>query len=300
MSDRSAIRPLSKPTSTRWVWTLRVVTLISTVVLSVPLLVSIYQDSYPPLRVISGFPALLYVWILFRLSGNTQKGVRLAVTAGSAAFVVGLVTVGTMLADRCGFDLLPMVIAGLLVPFQVALILAAIKIADGLNLQINGRPGFRARLFRRTLSGSLPLALLGSVAVPNLIHSSRMGTAGVATPPANLRLINTAEMSYAEKYKRGFSPSLGALAPPSTNEEASSSSAALIDNVLASGVKAWYRYDYKPGPVTNGLIQSYTVGARPVRFGCGGEASFFTDQSGVIRSTQENRPPDGQDPPLGD
>ena len=49
-------------------------------------------------------------------------------------------------------------------------------------------------------------------------------------------------------------------------------------------------------------IKSYTVLARPVEFGIEwegtGEQNYFTDQSGIIRRTSEDRSANATDPPI--
>jgi hypothetical protein len=70
--------------------------------------------------------------------------------------------------------------------------------------------------------------------------------------------------------------------------------------VLASGQKSHYTFSYTPGPEdVNGKIQSYTISARPSPE-CQGKRmrSYFTDQSGVIRVTNEDRPATVNDPAL--
>ena len=115
----------------------------------------------------------------------------------------------------------------------------------------------------------------------------------------SLRTINTAEVTYATTYpKVGFSSSLEVLggAVPC---DASSTSACLVDQALASGRRSGYVLTYTPGPPdAEGVITSYTAIARPMVFGKSGQRSFFTDQTGVIRATQEDRAPTVQDPPL--
>ncbi|MHB8655513.1 MAG: hypothetical protein ACYDA9_16710 [Terriglobia bacterium] len=141
---------------------------------------------------------------------------------------------------------------------------------------------------------------------------------------ASLRTINTVEEEYSSKYNQGFSASLRALGPPSGSAQPDASAAGLIDSSLASGTRRDYIYNYTPGPrdstghmatftaasVTDSSytityspgprdstrhITSYTASARSNN-GC---VNFFTDESGVIRETYENRPANAKDPPLG-
>ncbi len=110
----------------------------------------------------------------------------------------------------------------------------------------------------------------------------------------SLRTINTSEVTYASTYGTGFSQSLLELdGPPGSN---TADAAGLIDSVLGSGQKSGYVFDYRPGaPGPEGIINSDTVTARS---SYGGHPNYFTDESGVIRQTEENRPATVNDSPL--
>ena len=57
-----------------------------------------------------------------------------------------------------------------------------------------------------------------------------------------------------------------------------------------------YQLLYTPGPQgSDGVIQTYTLEARAGNYGY---RNFFTDVSGVIRATSENRSANSQDSPL--
>jgi len=110
-----------------------------------------------------------------------------------------------------------------------------------------------------------------------------------ASAVGSVRTLNTALVTYASTYPEiGFPAKLEALG----GDGGSASHAGLIDSVLASGVKAGYKFEYSGGGTT------YNIVARPVSPDVTGKRAFFTDQSGVIRFTQENRIPTAQDPPL--
>jgi hypothetical protein len=66
-----------------------------------------------------------------------------------------------------------------------------------------------------------------------------------------------------------------------------STTADLIDSVLAGGVKSGYNITYT-GTVASGVVGSYTIVANAVTQGVSGQRSFFTDASGVIRSAPAN------------
>lgn len=113
-----------------------------------------------------------------------------------------------------------------------------------------------------------------------------------------LRSINTAEAYYSKHYPAGFSPTLAALGVPENGAQPSASAAGLLDNSLTSGTKAGHTFTYAAGAKdSSGKITAYTVTARPVTWSKG-DWSFFTDETGVIRWTDENRAPKATDPPL--
>jgi len=121
------------------------------------------------------------------------------------------------------------------------------------------------------------ILIIAAISVPNLLRS-RMA-ASEASAVGSLRTINTACITYSTTFG-GFPSSLSNLG---TSGGASSTSADLVDNVLASGVKTGYTFTYTAGAAAAGLIPVYTLVASPVVPGQTGQRYFFTDQSGVIR-----------------
>lgn len=58
-----------------------------------------------------------------------------------------------------------------------------------------------------------------------------------------------------------------------------------------------YQFQYVPGPVgADGLVHTYGLGARAGNFGF---RNLYTDETGVLRATRENRAATAQDPPIG-
>ena len=57
-----------------------------------------------------------------------------------------------------------------------------------------------------------------------------------------------------------------------------------------------YQVEYTPGPAdANSSIRSYSLEARPGNYGY---RSFYTDVSGLVRATSENRAATSSDPPI--
>lgn len=148
------------------------------------------------------------------------------------------------------------------------------------------------------------ILIIAAIAIPDLLKSRQ--AANQASAVGSLRTINTAEITYASTYNTGFSRNLQVL--DGTSALSSPSSAGLIDNVLATGVKSSYNFFYvscppTPGPddgtMTNGsctFVSTYQVVANP----SGGPQTgnfYYTDTSGVIRQNTQNLA-GPTDPPL--
>jgi type IV pilus assembly protein PilA len=126
------------------------------------------------------------------------------------------------------------------------------------------------------------ILIIAAIAIPNLMRSKI--AANQASAVGSLRTINTSEATFASTYNVGFSASLLALGPDSSGGTAPTSSTAdLIDSVLASGTKSGYTFAYTAGSASGGQIPTYTVTAAPQVGGTTGQNGYFTDQSNVIR-----------------
>ena len=126
------------------------------------------------------------------------------------------------------------------------------------------------------------ILVIVAIAIPNFMRS-RMAANESATVQ-NMRAVVTANVVYSSTYGTGYAPDLPTLGPPPGGGTPSLSNAALIDDVLSSGVKSGYAFTYNPLPAAiNGMIPGYTLNADPVTPGFTGTRHFFTDDSGVIR-----------------
>ncbi len=114
----------------------------------------------------------------------------------------------------------------------------------------------------------------------------------------NTRTLNTAEEVFTHDFGKGYSPNLLALGQAPSGAAPSADHAGMIVNELADGKKGNYLFTYKPGAKgKDGKIGSYTLTVHPVKREKGG-MSFFTDQTGIIRWTRENRPATAKDPTI--
>ena len=114
-----------------------------------------------------------------------------------------------------------------------------------------------------------------------------------------LRTLNTAIVSYESTYQEvGLPPNLAALTCGSdeTCNQPSADHAALVDSGFSASplIRGGYEFQY-----TRMSSDRYAITAIPVdRDTSAAPRSFFTDESGIIRFTQENRAATAQDPPL--
>jgi len=122
------------------------------------------------------------------------------------------------------------------------------------------------------------ILIIAAIAIPNLLRS-RMA-ANEASAVGSLRTLNTAAVTYSTTYGIGYpgtgTAGLAKLGPAAT---ASSTTADLVDSVLAAGTKSGYTFTYA-SPVAN---VGYTVNASPTSPNQSGVNYFYTDAFGVIR-----------------
>ena len=123
------------------------------------------------------------------------------------------------------------------------------------------------------------ILIIAAIAIPNLLRSKM--AANEASAVGSLRTINTASVEFSTTYG-GYPPALTNLTPATP---ATSTSADLIDSVLATGTKSGYTFTYAAGASdANGNVLAYTIVANPNTRGTTGQRGFFTNQTGVIRA----------------
>lgn len=295
--------PRASPTvDRRWIWGVRIMTLVWTLPLCAVLLVTFVPglwkpcaDSPAPWLFLLVPLTLPYLDMLLklRLRGRPDKrGVALAVVTGSVWAAVSLLyLVGALWIAMWKAALT----AALSMSAQGALVTSAIMTYRSMELEADDRRklayGFFASVFY------FALIILAAVAVPGLYRSR--GAANESMAVGGLRTINTAEITYLEMFDQGFSPTLTALGPGAPGAQPTPSAANLIDGVLAGGRKSEYTFTYTAGRRdAKGKITTYAITARPSDPGCTEWRSFFTDESGVIRWARGSRPVTASDPPL--
>jgi type IV pilus assembly protein PilA len=139
------------------------------------------------------------------------------------------------------------------------------------------------------------ILIIAAIAIPNLMRSKIQANEAAAVE--TLKTLDTSVVMYSTSYG-GFPHALADMGP-SSGATTTSASADLIDSVLATGVKSGYKYAYAvTSSDPSGNVISYSITASPLTVGVTGQRSFYTDQSGTIRSTS-NGTADATSTPIG-
>jgi type II secretory pathway pseudopilin PulG len=125
------------------------------------------------------------------------------------------------------------------------------------------------------------IGIISILAVPNFMRSRLF--ANETSAIASLRVIVTSEITYASTAGNG---SFG-----STDELVAQG---LIDTALGSGTKDGYNLTLTPDGSSG-----FTIIAVPVTVGTTGQRGFYSDQTGVIRYSDDGSVPTAASPALG-
>jgi hypothetical protein len=131
-----------------------------------------------------------------------------------------------------------------------------------------------------------------------VVHGEHGGH--VSAAPSVLRTLNTALITYCSTYSElGFPAGLATLSGTKDSLAAPDHAMLLDESFLASPLVK-YGYEFKYTLVSGGkqCAGSYHITATPVDSRENGTRSFFTDKTGIIRATSENREANERDKPL--
>lgn len=125
------------------------------------------------------------------------------------------------------------------------------------------------------------ILIIAAIAIPSFLRSRIAANEAVAV--SSLRTVNTAQISYNSAYPSvGFADTLGVLGGASCSPP-SSSSACLIDSVLAGGLRSGYSFTLTN--VNGTPHSSYNVIAAPLMFNYSGMNSFCSFEDAVVRTS---------------
>jgi type IV pilus assembly protein PilA len=137
------------------------------------------------------------------------------------------------------------------------------------------------------------ILIIAAITIPSLINAKM--NANETSAVASIRAINQMEVAYQAAYG-GFAESLANLggADPCTK---SSTTACLLDQSLAGGVKSGYNFVAAGNNPAGGMSTGYVVGAAPIVFDRTGKRLFCSTDKNVIRADLNTGgstvPPDG-------
>jgi len=191
-----------------------------------------------------------------------------------------------ILASRNAGDWLDLFVAAV-VYFLLAF---ALLVFCGLNYATIRHPSvkwspFFTRLAIGALAGTIPLSATSQLA-------AMIVAANESNAVQSMKTISLAERQYASANPSvGFAPSLSLLGP--------APGPGWINSELAQGRKEAYEFCLYADNTSDATHRpSFVLVARPRTFHHGAIRSFYTDDSGVIRFTAENRPATASDPPI--
>lgn len=303
----------------RWLWVVRAAALASVLLIWAPFIWAVAVLSEHPVAVLSEHPEALadllllapfwfpYLLMVRRFSAEKQKR-RLAWTVGwaGAMFVFALLLTPLGIVFKAAEVTWPELNwwfvgwCALFALTQAVLAASALKAYSAMGPE----PQDRRALVKRLSFGTLCLLIiLGAYFGVEYLVARYAGThpakATEAWAVGSLRSIHTSQVTYAATYEKGFARTLAQLGPPPAGPPATEQASDLIDAVLATGEKDGYRFTLVAGTTdARGQVVTYTLIARPVRYGTTGRRGFFTDDSGVVRSTNEDRAATAQDRPI--
>jgi type IV pilus assembly protein PilA len=136
------------------------------------------------------------------------------------------------------------------------------------------------------------ILIIAAIAIPNLLRAKI--AANQSSAVGSLRTLNTACIAFASSYNQ-YPAALSNLGPIGSGGTASSTSADLIDSVLAGGTKSGYVFTFTPGASN----QSYSITAKPITAATTGQNMYYTDQTGVIRADTSGTGAGASSTPIG-
>jgi type IV pilus assembly protein PilA len=125
------------------------------------------------------------------------------------------------------------------------------------------------------------ILIISALATPMIVRSRIAADESAAA--ANIRTLNTAQISYYSAYPTvGYAASLTVLGGTSCNPP-SSSSACLIDTVLAAGTNTGYSFTLPPASLVGTPPAAYQFIATPILFDYYGMRYFCSFEDATVR-----------------
>lgn len=127
------------------------------------------------------------------------------------------------------------------------------------------------------------ILIIAAIAIPNLIRAKI--AANESSAASSVRRIATSEIAYNAAYPTvGYSPDLASMGGPATGCAPSSTTACILDSVLASGLKSGYQLNAIGFNGGAGPNSSFVASSAPVSFNVTGVRDFCIVTDGVLRN----------------
>ena len=127
------------------------------------------------------------------------------------------------------------------------------------------------------------ILMIAAIAIPNLLRSKM--AANESSAVSSMRIITTAETTYASTWGNGYSTSLDNLGGPSPCAPATAAMACIIEPLLSVNpyTKSGYTFAAVGNNNVSGINNGFEANATPVVVDVTGKRAFCSDQTGVIR-----------------
>lgn len=261
-----------------WLWATRITALASFLII-----IAAAYDAEPE-TLIGLFPFLGWYFIILLGTCRTpsRTALRLARGIGIFGFLVGLL----LFLGAGGAERIPLVVFALT---QGALLVSASKMLFTMKHFTGASSRWWDGVIRAgsVLCASLLLFALFLFTSTGLLSIARAARESSAL--SGVKKINDCAASFAQAHsEQGYPRSLSAMGPAGTG---------CLNKEAVGGQKNGYKFHYAPGPPdATGRIATYSITAGPMRYGSSGSRSFFSDESGHIHYTYEDRPATAEDP----
>lgn len=277
----------STPESTGGLWFFRGALLIAIAIPLLPFLTKGYSGLAFCNRNLSGlilmlviFPTFiaLLVTFLFRSNAGQRFSSALAITWAIMVIPIAMLF-GSMSQGGSASPLPGLILISQLFPFAAGI---------GLLTQAKPEAGTRGRPASGGVAAAVALGIV--VLVILLPHTLRSGgmRAGDSARMGVMRLLIKCAYEYQTSHpKEGWPLSLKQIGPGGED---------CIDSVLLEATtpngkpKDGYLFTYTAGePNPEGVAETFTITGMPVNCGCGGVRTYYADESGVVRFTNDQR-----------
>jgi type IV pilus assembly protein PilA len=128
------------------------------------------------------------------------------------------------------------------------------------------------------------ILIIAAIAIPSLIRAKI--AANESSAAASVRRIATSEIAYNAAYPTvGYSPDLASLGGPPTGCSPTSTTACILDSIVASGNKSGYQLAAVGFNGGAGPNSSFVAASAPISFNVTGVRNFCVVTDGVLRNT---------------